>query len=105
MTVNQTHAYMEVAQMVLMHTCVYVIQVIAEQTVLKVQISFTYIGFTINCNNTSIKDINDCKPEPCIHGSCIDGINSYICSCNIGYSGTNCDEGRKTCFIYLFCFE
>ena len=48
--------------------------------------------FTINCSSTKIKDINDCEPDPCKHGHCIDGVNSYTCICNAGFTGTNCAE-------------
>ena len=55
--------------------------------------------FAINCSKFNIKDVNDCEQGPCTHGSCTDGVNSYTCACDIGYSGTNCNEGS---FIHLF---
>ena len=27
------------------------------------------------------EDINECDPNPCVHGTCTDGINSYTCDC------------------------
>ena len=47
-------------------------------------------------------DIDECASNPCQHGSCHDKISTYICECNDGYSGINCDKGMK----YLTgCFE
>ena len=34
--------------------------------------------------------INECAPNICNSGTCIDGVNSYQCQCNNGYSGENC---------------
>ena len=86
---------MVVVQMELIRTLVHVIQVIVEQGAPKVQTSFMhlFVWATIKCINTNIIDINDCEPDPCMHGSCIDGINLYACMCDPGYSGTNCSEG------------
>ena len=57
------------------------------------------IWFTINCTKANITDINDCEPDPCTHGSCTDGVNSYICACDTGYSGTNCAKGTREFYI------
>ena len=40
-------------------------------------------------------DIDDCQPNPCVHGTCTDGWNNYTCQCSPGYRGDNCDEGKK----------
>ena len=40
-------------------------------------------------------DIDECAPNPCQHGSCLDMVNDYDCECNPGYKGKNCDEGMK----------
>ena len=87
----------------LIHIHVYVIQVIVDQTVMKVQTSFIHliICFKINCSNINIKGINDCEPDPCTHGSCADGVNSYTCVCDPGYSAANCNESTVLS-IYLF---
>jgi len=37
-------------------------------------------------------DINGCLSVPCQNGgTCTDWGNSYTCSCNAGYTGTNCE--------------
>ena len=67
-----------------------------DQTVLKVKNKFhSIISFGINCNKLNIKDINECEPYPCIHGSCKDGVNSYMCVCYSGYIGANCNESTN----------
>ena len=42
---------------------------------------------------SNIKDINYCEPDPCTHGRCIDGVSSYMCVCDPGYTGSNCNKG------------
>ena len=32
-------------------------------------------------------DTNDCVPDPCVHGTCGDQVDGYICSCDAGYEG------------------
>ena len=39
-------------------------------------------------------DIDECNSDPCAHnGSCIDGVNSFTCSCVEGYTGLGCETG------------
>ena len=42
-----------------------------------------------------ISDVNECmNTSVCEKGSCHNTIGSYICLCEAGYRGTNCDLGR-----------
>ena len=51
-----------------------------------------------------ITDIDECQPVPCVHGNCIDDINSYSCSCEIGYTGDNCEIGKYNHeLLYYVC--
>ena len=51
---------------------------------------------------TNYVDIDDCASSPCQNGAtCSDGINSYSCTCNLGYTGANCEIGKKKIKYYL----
>ena len=42
-----------------------------------------------------ILDINECESSPCQNGgTCLDGIDVYICSCPVGYRGKVCEIGN-----------
>lgn len=41
--------------------------------------------------------VQSCLPDPCVHGTCVDGVNSYYCSCETGWSGVNCDLNINDC--------
>lgn len=42
-------------------------------------------------------NINNCKPDPCHHGTCVDGIASYTCNCEPGYTGYRCENQLNEC--------
>lgn len=43
-----------------------------------------------------MKDIDDCADGPCQNGAtCLDGVNAYICTCVVGYTGKNCSVGKN----------
>ncbi|XP_019639755.1 PREDICTED: fibropellin-1-like [Branchiostoma belcheri] len=42
-------------------------------------------------------DIDDCASSPCVHGTCTDGVASYTCSCENGWTGNNCDQDIDEC--------
>ena len=35
--------------------------------------------------------------SPCVHGKCADGNDTYICSCEQGYEGKQCDLDVNEC--------
>ena len=40
-------------------------------------------------------DVDECASGPCINGNCFDQINDYNCTCEHGYTGTNCEIGNS----------
>lgn len=57
------------------------------------------------------QDIDECASLPCKNnGTCYDGMNSFVCECAEGFTGTTCendvDECSKTpppCRNYVSC--
>ena len=45
-------------------------------------------------------DVNDCSPNQCLNGAtCVDGTNSFSCTCVSGYSGLLCETGIRIPFL------
>ncbi|XP_033729348.1 fibropellin-1-like, partial [Pecten maximus] len=43
-------------------------------------------------------DVDDCASGPCYNsGTCIDGVNSYTCTCPHGFTGARCDSLLDLC--------
>ena len=42
-------------------------------------------------------DIDECASNPCENGDCLNGANTFTCSCFSGWTGKTCSEGI-TCF-------
>ncbi|KAL4608386.1 vitamin K-dependent protein C [Arapaima gigas] len=41
---------------------------------------------------TVYTDGNQCEPDPCINGTCIDQFQAFVCKCNLGFDGRLCDQ-------------
>ncbi|KAK3101782.1 hypothetical protein FSP39_006299 [Pinctada imbricata] len=42
-------------------------------------------------------DTNNCLPNPCNGYNCTDGLDSFICHCENGYSGSKCENEPNPC--------
>ncbi|XP_034642216.1 von Willebrand factor D and EGF domain-containing protein-like [Trachemys scripta elegans] len=49
------------------------------------------------------ENINDCKPNSCGSGMCVDSVDSYTCKCPAGLKGLTCQEDVNECEENL-CF-
>ena len=39
-------------------------------------------------------DIDDCVGVSCGDGTCVDGIASHTCSCDVGFTGDSCETSK-----------
>ena len=59
--------------------------------------------FTCDCAQTGYRGqvceepIDDCSPNPCVHGSCTDAVKGYQCECAPGYGGQRCEVNLDDC--------
>ena len=54
-----------------------------------------YTRTTFKKSISFLSDVNECGSNPCKNGGeCTDGVNSYTCQCNSGYSGANCETSE-----------
>ena len=66
-----------------------------------VHFGFKYLGYNSFQGFTGVlceENIDNCDPDPCHHGQCQDGIDSYTCICNPGYMGTICSDQIDECY-------
>ncbi|XP_022095362.1 uncharacterized protein LOC110981781 [Acanthaster planci] len=63
------------------------------------------VGFVCTCtalytgrNCETLLDGNDCLPNPCVNGQCVDRVNAYECDCTgTDFQGTNCETRINDC--------
>ncbi|KAK3602544.1 hypothetical protein CHS0354_003796 [Potamilus streckersoni] len=51
-----------------------------------------YMQITSSCD-----DVNECSSNPCLHGNCVDSLNTFHCTCNKGYTGSLCEVNTDDC--------
>ena len=57
----------------------------------------------IKFGNTLLADVDHCKLKPCKHKGICKNLHvsqGYECSCQLGYTGVNCEKGTVLYFIY-----
>ena len=47
-----------------------------------------------------ISEVDHCESNPCIHGNCENHPDIYVCKCDHGWSGENCDQGNKLILLF-----
>ena len=84
----------------LWNACMYVYVVMAG-IVICPPLFFTHTHTPI-ARNECIISTNPLR-TPCVNGWCIDGVNSYYCTCNQDFQGLNCDEPGIFFFFFAVC--
>ena len=64
---------------------------------------FTFISLGPLCQNI-VKDDCGILNNPCVHGRCRGGPNSYQCDCHPGYGGYRCDRPINGMFLREIIF-
>ena len=45
-----------------------------------------------------LTDSDECSTDPCgDNGSCVDQVNGFVCICDDGYEGDNCETDSDDC--------
>jgi len=45
--------------------------------------------------DNAVVGIDDCLGNPCgSNGTCVNLVVGYTCNCSVGYTGTNCENGK-----------
>ena len=55
---------------------------------------YLFIGYT---GDRCEININDCVVVTCVHGTCIDLVDDFMCRCHGGYEGRFCDQEVDEC--------
>ena len=61
----------------------------------KISIRYSKTSTKFTDEKFYLLDITSCNPNPCQNqGQCVNGDNDYICACQAGWTGFNCELGR-----------
>ena len=51
----------------------------------------------------TVQELDDCSPNPCIHGNCTDLIANFSCDCEPGWRGETCSIDINECALLNPC--
>ncbi|XP_030071921.1 uncharacterized protein LOC115478588 isoform X2 [Microcaecilia unicolor] len=55
------------------------------------------VGYELNKDKRSCSLIDFCRSSPCIYGRCASSLNSFVCTCDPGWEGKQCDQDVNEC--------
>ena len=54
--------------------------------------------------NIFVSDIDNCLPNTCENGgTCFDEVDTFVCQCREGFTGTHCETGIRYLINYTTC--
>ena len=53
-------------------------------------------GFTTRPFKCFRTEIDECATNPCVHGTCTDQVDAFLCTCDPGWTAPKCDIGMHT---------
>ena len=61
-----------------------------------------YSFSVVDIGLTNVVAVDECVSNPCQNGAtCVDGVDSFTCTCKPRYIGVVCDS--KHCFCVTYC--
>ncbi|KAI8490447.1 hypothetical protein Bbelb_317150 [Branchiostoma belcheri] len=57
-------------------------------------ISLNFKTLPVTVTSLPTTDLNECTWKPCLHGRCVNKDGGYICICNPGWTGQNCQQAK-----------
>ena len=62
--------------------------------------------YTVTYKNCIVQsdEVNACATDPCYHGECVNEGDGYVCNCEDGFEGVNCQSkiGLTSLLIIIF---